>query len=1832
MGTIWAEVGLDYKALSEGMRESKKQVNEFDKTLRETFRDLSDTISQTGKSMSVGITVPLTAMGVFAYKTVSDLESAMANVWTITDITKGQLGAFTKEIETMSTRVPQSAKKLADGLYDAISSGIRDINEAMNVVEISAKAAMAGTTDTAIAVDALTSILNSYSMSATEAGRITDVMFRTVDRGKITFGELAGNIGQVVSTAATASIPFEQLAAAYATLTRGGINAAEASTAINQAILSIINPSEEAAGYAKQLSIEFNATALASKGFAGVLEDVYNATGGNIEALTTLFPNVRSLKGVLGLVRNEMQDYTEDINQMTNATGATEKAFSKQMQTSTAQLQLFKNEVAALGRSLGSDLLPMINSGMQAVKPLIQSFSDLSDGMKQGIVIFGILAASAGPVMTAVGGLITLMTGPAGWVVASAAVIGSVYGVVKANDEARYAVLKQAEALREQISTMRAQADTYGNQARELDSLLQNYDSLKEKSEDNADAQRELQDVVRKIAEIAPEAVTEWDKFGNAISVNADKAKEAVTLMLEARKTYLEAVKAKAEYELPRLEREAEKMKPQVDEAQKEYALANEELNRAQINKQKVSKLYDDVFAKLSKIGDAQSPQAKIITTQIETMLKEAFEEGIIRGYDSEGFEQLIKELQNDPNGVAKIMLSNQKWMAENWRKSATSELDISSNLLKKVADPYHDLEMQIAELKGQLRELEAVDAQIDVLAKKTKPEEGKDKGNGTAYKKDMDEWHKWSAKIKELSKETFGDLQKEWDTITKDLTSNDPAIQAWAQKRANSLLKAISEGLEQNGGEWLKAAEKAAEEFRSGYASLKKAIKEGESELSKDLKEFRYNVSIGKIEGTEEQIKTLEAIKQTNAHTMASLDEQRQLEVQIYQLREDLRSQNIRSAYEEYRHTSTLLDYEEQDHVEHIKRLLENEQLSVKDKKALQDELDIWIKRRDDRAKEEEKRKLKEGYQRTTELLDLSYKERAEYLSKLMQMDIWNNDERTELHNEFTDMYLKAEKEAAEKNQKLILDQAEYEVSIGKKTQAELLNDIVKSREKELEVAKKSGKDIDQAQLKVNQAIAKYNEQMRQDDKDTLDHQVRMNELSLEDRLKTIRNWLSAEDGATSHWKNITQAERRALQEQELSLQRQINEESAKKHITELGVETVVKSGSSSELKELQKTLGDAYKATLALGTAGIEASRQYEQALQSVASGLERSTKQEEELNVNRLRYEYENGVISLSKYKELLEEKLAQEEEYSSNWLAIKKELRELETNINKKAVDEYLSNLGDLRNVEIDTVREKLEAQKVYYESLGAEGQKAVETIKRALETLDKLKNEQISNDKARLQLLSIISTNSIAEQIELAKLIAETEKETEAERLDAARGYYEYLAGLISKSNRDSLPVIKNTLLEQLKAYEDAGEGSSNMAAVVIVALKLIEDQSKKTALTTVNKAIEAVDKVTQSVSSLGSLFGADSELTSGIEAFGGAIADTIKMVAQIASGDIFGAIISGLSIFSKVDDAYAKLIPSIRDSKKAFKEMSESMKESLNTLGKFNSKSLIGLTDSVKNAQADLEAWQKAAEERANAGFYKNLWWSLTSSAPDAGSEAGREAAKAFIETWSVVGSALNSGVTSGIQSGIKAFMDGTGRMITYLRDGIRSAIIDAITQAIIQGSIYKGALGKMLETLTDQISDSQWDAAQDTIRNIANAIPEVASNLENTLKDFPELLNSLFGSSSSGGRAGSSGTQIAEITGSSRDLLVEMLRPLITLDSLPVYTASIEVAIYDMRDAFLRFVGTDIASKVATTTIYNEYNINEINIIAQSDDDFDRIMSSLDKRARVATEGSGGE
>jgi TP901 family phage tail tape measure protein len=419
-------------------------------------------------------------------------------------------------------------------------------------------------------MDALTSAINAYGMEANQAGQLADVMFRAMDKGKLTFEEIAGNLGQVISTAAVAGVQFEEIAAAFATLTKGGVGAAEAATAVNQAILTIIQPSEQAAAYAEQLGIEFNAAALASKGLSGVLEDVYQATGGNIESMTTLFSNVRALKGALGLTRNEMQDYKSDLDSMATASGAAERAFEKQMQTSAAQAQLFRNEIANLGRAFGAELLPMLNSLIERIKPLVQAFTELPEGTKQAAIVFAAVTAAIGPLMAAVGGLVTLMSGPAGWIVAIAAVGAAIYGLVSSVRDLEGQIDRQIDRARAAITEAMSQADAYGRQADALDKLISEYDELAGKPDQSEVEHERLRQVIDEIVRLAPTAVIGYDDMGRALIGNAEAARKYRDELWSLRKDQLELAAMRVRYELPRLEEQLKTYKPEFETVKKD--------------------------------------------------------------------------------------------------------------------------------------------------------------------------------------------------------------------------------------------------------------------------------------------------------------------------------------------------------------------------------------------------------------------------------------------------------------------------------------------------------------------------------------------------------------------------------------------------------------------------------------------------------------------------------------------------------------------------------------------------------------------------------------------------------------------------------------------------------------------------------------------------------------------------------------------------------------------------------------------------------------------------------------------------------------------------------------------------------------------------------------------------------------------------------------------------------------------------------------------------------------------------------------------------------------
>lgn len=83
---------------------------------------------------------------------------------------------------------------------------------------------------------------------------------------------------------------------------------------------------------------------------------------------------------------------------------------------------------------------------------------------------------------------------------------------------------------------------------RTMPDLLYEYEKLNSKTNLSTDEQTKLKDIIAKIAEAMPSAITQWDKYGNAIGVSAEKARELMaTEKMRLQYVHKDAIEAQEE-------------------------------------------------------------------------------------------------------------------------------------------------------------------------------------------------------------------------------------------------------------------------------------------------------------------------------------------------------------------------------------------------------------------------------------------------------------------------------------------------------------------------------------------------------------------------------------------------------------------------------------------------------------------------------------------------------------------------------------------------------------------------------------------------------------------------------------------------------------------------------------------------------------------------------------------------------------------------------------------------------------------------------------------------------------------------------------------------------------------------------------------------------------------------------------------------------------------------------------------------------------------------------------------------------------------------------------
>jgi TP901 family phage tail tape measure protein len=369
---------------------------------------------------------------------------------TLTLTQVAEVGHSTQELLQISanvaTKIGAPYEQMQGALYDIFSSTNVKVKDSQKVLEIFAKAAVAGQVDVQEAGSATISVMNGFHKSVGDLNHIMDVQFAAVRLGRMTYAEFAAAIGKAIPSAVAANQSFETLAGSMAFLTRAGLTAAQA--AISFARLSDLFRRSTVPGELRKIGVEaFDASGKMRPINVLLAEMAEKFKPLDATARAELFKKIFGGQGTIQAQRffnlaingaSELNDYIKGTTGTVDDFG---KAYGLMAETTAVKTELLKNNWKEFKRQIGEQATPALNRLLDVGLDILGWLNRLSPGQKRAIAttiafasvvvgLSGVLIALAGTVKMVGAGISILRLSTSG-------AIGGLQGLAGASVTAR---------------------------------------------------------------------------------------------------------------------------------------------------------------------------------------------------------------------------------------------------------------------------------------------------------------------------------------------------------------------------------------------------------------------------------------------------------------------------------------------------------------------------------------------------------------------------------------------------------------------------------------------------------------------------------------------------------------------------------------------------------------------------------------------------------------------------------------------------------------------------------------------------------------------------------------------------------------------------------------------------------------------------------------------------------------------------------------------------------------------------------------------------------------------------------------------------------------------------------------------------------------------------------------------------------------------------------------------------------------------------------------------------------------------------------------------------
>lgn len=440
-GTVAAVLSLDVSNFSDGINSAKAMMRTFKSdatSVGQKMDAVGKNITGWGKSLTYTVTAAAMAAATLATRTYANFEDAMLQVKAISGAAEEEYAALTEAAKEAGASTRFTAAEAANALNYMAMAGWKTQDMLSGMEGIMNLAAASGS-DLATTSDIVTDALTAMGYTASDAGRLADVMAAASANANTNVALMGYTFKYAASIAGTLGYSMEDLAVATGLMGSASIKGEMAGTQLRAGMLRMIDPTDEVAAVMEKYGLSITNADGTMKSLMEVMQMYRERLGGlaqaeKAQAAAALF-GMEASSGWLAIINASQEDFDNLTQAIYDSEGAAASMASTMESGLAGSTRALKSAAEGLMIEFGENLAPIFQDVADMLTDITRGFTSLDESTQTAILRAAAIAAAVGPVLIVGGKLISMLTAiatPAG--AATAALVALTAAVVALRD------------------------------------------------------------------------------------------------------------------------------------------------------------------------------------------------------------------------------------------------------------------------------------------------------------------------------------------------------------------------------------------------------------------------------------------------------------------------------------------------------------------------------------------------------------------------------------------------------------------------------------------------------------------------------------------------------------------------------------------------------------------------------------------------------------------------------------------------------------------------------------------------------------------------------------------------------------------------------------------------------------------------------------------------------------------------------------------------------------------------------------------------------------------------------------------------------------------------------------------------------------------------------------------------------------------------------------------------------------------------------------------------------------------------------------------------------